>query len=127
MTRQAEETAQDNVSEFCESDRDISGAKNWRSLQAIRVEGYTTVKSKVLELVPGASSAQIGAFLRLAESTVKMQEEVQRKSAEALKKDAIPVEQESISLLGSLKELGVENQEDAPKLECPTDPKSEFM
>ena len=56
-----------------------------------------------------------------------MREEVQRKSAEVLKKDAIPVEQEWISLLGSLKELRVENPEDTPKLECPTDPKSEFM
>ena len=44
-----------------------------------------------------------------------------------LKKDAIPVEQEWISLLGSLKELRVENPENTPKLECPTDPKSEFM
>ena len=83
--------------------------------------------SKVLELVPGASSAQIAAFLCLAEKTNKMQERVQHKSAEVLEKASIQGEQDAISLLGSLKELPAENPEDTPKLKCPTDPKSGFM
>ena len=83
--------------------------------------------SKVLELVPGASSAQIGDFLQLAESTVKMLEGVQHKSAEVREKKVISDKRDSISLLGDLKELRVKNPQDTPKLECPTDPKSEFM
>ena len=39
----------------------------------------------------------------------------------------IPDEQDTISLLESLKGLPVDDPENSPKLECPTDPKSEFM
>ena len=70
---------------------------------------------------------QVGAFLRLAESTNKRQEGVQNKAAEGLGKKVIPDEQDAISLLGSLKGLPVDDPGDSPKLECPTDPKSEFM
>ena len=70
---------------------------------------------------------QVGAFLSLAESTKKVQEGVKHRSAEGLEKKVIPDEQDSISLLGRLKGLPVDDPEDTPKLECPTDPKSEFM
>ena len=83
--------------------------------------------SKVLQMVPGASAAQIGAFLELAEEKIRRQEMVQSKSAEVLEKDAIPDEQDAISLLGSLKELRAGDPESTPKLSCPTDEKSEFM
>ena len=83
--------------------------------------------SKVLELVPGASAAQIGAFLQLAECSVNQQKGVLDKSAEMLKKDATPEVPDSISLLGDLKELRADDPDSTPKLASPTDEKSEFM
>ena len=77
--------------------------------------------SKVMEVVPDASTAQIGDFLQLAEKSIEKEKE-ECKSPWKADIEGDPKAQDKISLLGQ-----VPAPKDTPALSCPTDVKSSFM
>ena len=84
--------------------------------------------SKVLELVPEATIAQITAFLAIGEAAIKVQEGSGRlESSKASKRRVLPDDRDTISLLGQLKQLPVSDPVGSAKLASPTEEKSEFM
>ena len=82
--------------------------------------------SKVRELVPEASAAQIAAFLRIAEVVVKEDRDGRQKPAKIPRALAFGDELERISLLGDLKGLQADSKQ-VPELDCPTSEKSDFF
>ena len=84
--------------------------------------------SKVLELVPEATTAQITAFLAMGEAAINAQEGSGRlESSEASKRRVLPDDRDTISLLAQLKQLPVSDPVGSAKLASPTEEKSEFM
>ena len=84
--------------------------------------------SKVLQLVPDASPDQLSRFLKIAEAAMEMEQSQGRhRSPKAPRRSTSPDEQDSISLLGQLKQLPAKISEGTPVLESPTQEKSEFM
>ena len=84
--------------------------------------------STVLDLVPGASRAQIGAFLQIAEdSKNEVKGGGRRKAHKAPRRDVFPEADKPISLFGDLKRSKKVKPENEADLSCPTDEKSKFM
>ena len=84
--------------------------------------------STVLELVPQASRAQIGAFLQIAEDSIfKVKGGGRHKAHKAPRRDVSPVADKPISLFGDLKRSQKVKPGKEADLSCPTDEQSKFM
>ena len=84
--------------------------------------------SRVLELVPGASPDQLAQFLKIAEAAIQVEENHGRQEAsKAPRRSMTPGGQDTISLLGQLKQLPAKVPEVTSVLESPTREKSAFM
>ena len=84
--------------------------------------------STVLDLVPQASRAQIGAFLQIAEDSIfKVKGGGRHKAHKAPRRDVSPVADKPISLFGDLKRSQKVKPGKEADLSCPTDEQSKFM
>ena len=84
--------------------------------------------STVLDLVPEASRAQMGAFLQIAgDSKNKVMGGGRNKVHKVPRRDDVPEADKPISLLGELKRLKKVEPVERADLECPTGENSKFM
>ena len=84
--------------------------------------------SNVLDLVPQASRAQIGAFLQIAEySNSKVKGGGRRKAHKAPRRDVCPEADKPILLFDDLKRSQEVKPGNEADVSCPTDEKSKFM
>ena len=84
--------------------------------------------STVLDLVPGAFRAQMGAFLQIAQDLKnKVKGGGRGKRHKAPRKDAFPEADKPISLFVDLKRQNKVKPEEGADLACPTDENSKFM
>ena len=84
--------------------------------------------STVLDLVPEASRAQMGAFLQIAgDSKNKVMGGGRNKVHKVPRRDDVPEADKPISLLGELKRLKKVEPVERADLACPTDENSKFM
>ena len=82
--------------------------------------------SKVRELVPEASAAQIAAFMNLVEEA-RQQQKKERREAFQSRRRARPESLEPVSPLEAGKELVADSRQATPMPKLPPDQKSEFM
>ena len=84
--------------------------------------------SKVLEIVPGATAAQIAGFLRIAEAQIDEEKDRDRQVPPVdPSKGVASGYKDKIALLGQVENGPAADPKEGPALDCPTDEKSEFM